>query len=44
MALQQEFTTFIVSFRNRKIKMFMVTAQQSREDAKEIGQASQMDA
>ena len=28
-----------VAFRSINIKMFMVTAQQSREDAREIGQA-----
>jgi len=36
---QQQFTTFLCDFRYRNMKMFMVTAQQSREDARDIGQA-----
>src|ERR1700758_2681215 len=37
--LQQQFTTFLYAFRYRNIKMFLVTSQQSRDDAKEIGAA-----
>ena len=37
--LQQKVTNFLYDFRYRNIKMFMVTAKQSREDARDIGKA-----